>query len=179
MTRVMFTDPFSNVAHLQLLPGQSVVDLGAGSGFYTIAAAKAVGAKGKVYAVDVQKELLSRVKADAAKEHIYNVEVIWGDFEHVGGTHIPDNSVDAAIISNVFFQIADREHFLEEVRRILRVGGRVLVIDWSDSYSGMGPASQYLVKEETLKALFAGHGFTFERSIPAGDSHYGFVCRKQ
>lgn len=175
----MFTDPFLNVTHLQLLPGQSVADLGAGSGFYTIAAAKAVGAKGRVYAVDVQKELLSRVKAEAAKEHLYNVDVIWGDLEHVGGTHIPDNGVDAAIVSNVFFQITDRRHFLEEVRRILRPGGRVLVIDWSDSYSGMGPAPQYVVQEDVVKTLFAEQGFIFERSIPAGDSHYGFVCRKQ
>lgn len=173
----MFTDPEKNISQFQLLPGQKVADLGAGSGFYTLAAARAVGDKGKVYAVDVQKEILSRVKSDAAKANISNVDVIWGDFESLGGTHIHDHFVDAAIVSNILFQITDKVTFMNELRRILHPGGRVLVIDWSKSYSGMGPSADMIISKEAAVTLFVQNGFSVERNISAGASHYGFIAK--
>ena len=67
-----------------------VADLGAGSGHYTLAAAKKVGESGRVYAIEVQKDLLTRIKNLAQTEHINNVEVIWGDVENRGGTKLKD-----------------------------------------------------------------------------------------
>lgn len=173
----MFTDPEQNISQFQLLPGQKVADLGAGSGFYTLAAARAVGEKGRVYAVDVQKEILSRVKNDAAKAAISNIDVIWGDLESIGGTHIHDQIVDAAIVSNILFQITDRTTFMNELKRILHPGGRALVVDWSESYSGMGPPADLLFSKEDAIKLFEQNGFSIERAIPAGASHYGFIAK--
>jgi SAM-dependent methyltransferase len=61
--------------------GMEIADLGAGSGFYTIAAAKALISTGRVYAVDAQKDLLTKIKNNAVSQGLYNVEVIWGDIE--------------------------------------------------------------------------------------------------
>lgn len=173
----MFTDPEQNIAQFQLLPGQKVADLGAGSGFYALAAAKAVGEKGRVYAVDVQKEILARVKNDAAKAQLFNVDVIWGDLESIGGTHIHDGIIDAAIVSNILFQLTDRTTFMNELRRILRPNGRVLVVDWSESYGGMGPSKEMTISENDAKMLFEQNGFLVDRAIPAGASHYGFIAK--
>lgn len=174
----MFADPENNIKQFKLGEGMIVADLGSGSGFYTLAAARAVGGNGKVYAVDVQKELLSRVKNDAIKEHLSNVEVIWGNIEKIGGTKLSEQSVDAVIVSNTLFQLQDKKTFAEEVRRILKPEGKILVIDWSESFGGLGPDPMHIVSADSVKNLFEQAGFTTEESIPAGANHYGIIFRK-
>jgi precorrin-6B methylase 2 len=68
--------------------GMKVVDLGAGSGFYTIEAAKLVRSGGRVYAVDVQQDLLAKLKNSAALAGLRNIEVVWGNIEKIGGTKL-------------------------------------------------------------------------------------------
>ena len=63
-----------------------MVDLGAGSGFYTFESAKRVGGSGRVYAVDVQKDLLERLHSVGANQGLRNIEIIWGNAEKIGGT---------------------------------------------------------------------------------------------
>lgn len=135
----MFSDPKKNIEAFSLIPGMTIADLGAGSGAYCEPVAIAVGDKGKVYAVDVQKDLLAKIKNDANKNHILNIEVIWGDIEKVGGTKLRDGCVDGVIASNILFQLTNKEGFRAEVRRILKPGGRLFVIDWTDSFGGLGP----------------------------------------
>lgn len=173
----MFTDPKSNIDQFGILPGQIVADLGSGSGFYAVECARAVGDKGHVYAVDIQQESLSRSRVLANRESLYNIDVIWGDLERLGGSHIPNGAVDAAVISNVLFQIQDKKGFMSELRRILKPHSRVLVIDWSDEFGAGGPPAQLLLPEASARTLFDGEGFIFEKEIHAGSSHYGFIYR--
>ena len=156
-----------------------VADLGAGSAAYTLATAKQVGNSGRVYAVEVQKELISNIKNSAIKQGLSNVEVIWGDIESLGGTKIQDQSLDAVIVSNVLFQAEDKKGLVEEVKRILKPKGRVLVVDWKESYRGMGPHPDHIMSEQSAKKLFEDGGFTSDRSISAGDHHYGFIVIKE
>src|SRR5438445_12929794 len=101
----MFSEPASNLAKLGLNDGMKVVDLGAGSGFYTLEAARRVGANGSVYAVDVQRDLLDRIRTTGATEGLRNIEVVWGNAEKIGGTKLREGIADRAIASNVLFQI--------------------------------------------------------------------------
>src|SRR3989344_9329532 len=98
-----FTDPEKIVAELHLREGMSVADFGAGTGHHAIEAGKRVGEKGRVYAIEVQKDLLSNIKTAAKEAKLANIEVIWGDIETPHGTKIADNSIDAVAITNVFF----------------------------------------------------------------------------
>ncbi|TSC99097.1 MAG: type 11 methyltransferase [Parcubacteria group bacterium Greene0714_4] len=172
-----FTEPQSNIDQFMIPEGARVADLGAGSGMYTIAAARAVGDTGRVLSVEVQKELLVRLQTAAKGEGLSNIDVIWGDIEKLGGTKIRDMSIDAAIVSNVLFQIEDRRDFMTELKRILKPRGKVLVVDWSGSYGGMGPTPEQVVSEQDVKTLFDKHDMVFERSINAGDNHYGLIFR--
>lgn len=174
-----FLDPQNNIQQFELGEGMIVADLGAGSGFYTIASARAVGSEGRVYAVDVQKDFLDRIKTSANVENLFNIEVIWGDIEKIGGTKLAEMSVDAVIISNTLFQVEDKDNFLTEVNRILRPKGKVLVIDWSDSFSGMGPHPESVITEAQAEELFKNKGFQVEKQISAGDNHYGIIFRKK
>lgn len=155
-----------------------VADFGAGSGAYALAAARAVGPDGKVYAIDVKKEVLARLKKEATERRLYNVEVLRGDVGKLGGSGLRDGAVDAVIISNILFQIEDKQVFAREVGRVLKKGGKVLIVDWSQSFGGIGPEAGAVFREDAARELFTGAGFSFERSIDAGAYHYGLVFKK-
>ena len=174
----MFSDPKKNLEQFKLEEGKFVADLGSGAGFYTIPAAKIVGHLGRVYAVDVLKDMLQKIKNHAQSAHIHNIETLWGNVEKLGGTRLADSSVDAVLICNSLFMIEDKNTFLLEVKRILRTAGRILLIDWKESFGGMGPQREHVISKEMARTLFEQAGFVFEREIEAGAHHYGFILRR-
>ena len=133
---------------------------------------------GQVYAIDIQKELLDRVKKEGRKTGLSNIEIIWGNIEKIGGSKLSENSVDAVIASNVLFQITNKDSFLKEIKRILNSNGRVLFIDWSDSFNGLGPPQSNIITKIQAKEIFEQKGFIFEKDIDAGPHHYGIILRK-
>jgi len=174
----MFADPQKNIDQLGLAIGAQVADMGSGSGFYTLAAARAVTGSGRVYSIDIQKDLLSRIKVAADKEKLFNIEIIWGDVEKIGGTRLGDASVDAIIISNLLFQITNKDIFIKEAKRILKKRGKALVVDWMSSFGGIGPKPDEVVTEKKATELFAAEGFAVEKNFSAGEHHYGIVFRR-
>ncbi len=175
----MFSDPVKIISQLEIHDTMSVADLGAGSGAYTFAIAERLKNKeGKVYALEVQKDLVGRIKTEASTRHLTNIEILWADIEQPGGTKLRDQSIDLAIVANVLFQVEDKIGFIEEVRRIIKPGARVLVVDWTDSHSNMGPHKEMVVTEQNAKELFMKKGFVFEKNILAGSHHYGLVFTK-
>ena len=112
------------------------------------------------------------------EEHLNNVEYIWGDIEKIGGTKLKDSILDAVVVSNVLFQIEDKNKFLEEIKRILKPGGRVFLIDWSDSSFVVSPNISKIISENNAREMFEDKGFIWERSIDAGKHHYGIIFTK-
>ena len=170
----MFSDPVKNLKALGLRESDIVADLGAGTGHYTIYAGKLVPS-GKVYAVEVQKDFVATINHKVKEAHLSNVECFWGNVEKIGGTKIKDGIVDVAIASNILFQVEDKDLFIEETKRILRSGGRVLLIDWADA-SGLGLLVP--VPKNKARELFEKKGFVFERDVDAGAHHYGMIMSK-
>jgi SAM-dependent methyltransferase len=82
---------------------QKIADIGAGSGYYVTEIAKALMSSGTVYAIDINKELLEKIKNKTKHENLSNVEVIWGDFELENGTKLKTSSIDMVFACNVFF----------------------------------------------------------------------------
>jgi ubiquinone/menaquinone biosynthesis C-methylase UbiE len=176
-SNTMFSDPQKNISMLGITDGMKVVDLGAGSGFYTIEAAKKVGPHGRVYAIDVEQNLLPNIKKAAGLGGLNNIEIIWGNIEKIGGTKLRESTADRVIISNTLFQIAsvDRDNLALEVKRILKSGGKLLVVDWE----GGSPLSPKTVIPKTLaEGLFQKIGFVTEKTFDAGDHHYGIILKK-
>jgi len=173
----MFADPVKNLRSFGLEGNNVVADLGAGTGFYAVAAGKMVP-HGKVYAVEVQKDFLTKIKHKVADARLGNVEIIWGDVEKRGGTKIRDRVVDAVIASNILFQVAHKDAFLEEIKRILKPEGRVLLVDWSDR-SSLVHLGDTLILKDKAREMFEEKGFKWERDIDAGEHHYGMILRKK
>lgn len=154
-----------------------VADLGAGAGFYTFAAARKVGNAGFVYAIEVQRVLVDKIKSNAMAEGLHNVEAIWANAEKIGGTKLREGVADRVIVSNVLFQVEDkdRDNFCLEVKRITKPGGKILIVDWSE-VSVLGPKT--VVPKSTVRSLFEKVGFTYEKDFDAGDHHYGIVFKR-
>ena len=174
----MFSAPEKNVEQLELQANQIVADFGAGSGAYTIAAAKILNGTGKVYAIDVQQDLLTRLENTCKEQHLGNVAYIWGNLEKLGGTKMRDASCDVVIVSNILFQAPDKKTIIEEARRILRQGGKLLIIDWTASFNSMGPTKEQVFPEQEARMLVESSNFSFDKAINAGNFHYGLLFRK-
>lgn len=170
----MFADPLKNLKAFDLREDNIVADLGAGTGYYSVAAGSLVP-KGKVYSVEIIKDFLTTIKNKVKEARLNNVEIIWGNVEKRGGTKIGDNIIDAVIASNILFQVEDREGFVEEIKRILKPHGKVLLIDWMES-SIMETTN--IIKKDTAREIFEKKGFVFDRDINAGAHHYGMILSK-
>ena len=124
------------------------------------------------------QELLTRIKSEALKMGLQNIDVIWGDIEEDKSSRILDASADVVIVSNVLFLIKKRGALLREIDRVLKRNGKMLVIDWKDSFGGLGPTNDDVVTEGEAKILFKKHNFILEREITAGAHHYGLVFKR-
>ncbi len=170
-----FSSPHENVLQLGLRDGMKVGDFGAGSGHYARAAAAVVGHDGRVYAIDVQEDVLKHLKLNTHAHHQSTIETLWGDIEKLGGTHLRDASLDAVILANTLFQVENRFGMLGELKRVLKSGGKLLVVDWAGSYGGIGPAPEKVMPERDAETFFITGGFHKVKSFRAGPHHYGIV----
>lgn len=175
----MFSDPEKNVPFFGLREGARVADFGAGSGAYSLAMAKRVGTTGMVYAVEVQQSLLERITSEARSAKVGNLKVVWGDVDKLGGSKLADQSVDLVLLANILFQSDAKYTMLLEAKRILRPGGKVVVIDWLGSFGNLGPTPERVVTAGEAKPILEQAGLKYLSEFPAGAHHYGLIFVKQ
>ncbi len=173
-----FSDPEKNIRYLKLEEGMRVADFGTGSGAYVAALAERVGNTGKVYAIDIQQELLRTLERNLREQEVKNVEFVWSDLDEPSGSKLQAGSQGAVVIANLLFQSENKLGLFREAWRVLKPSGVLLVVDWSDSFSNLGPVPEAVVTLTQAKSLLSEAGFTPEREFEAGDHHYGIVSRK-
>jgi len=172
-----FVIPEVVVSQFHLREGDKVGDFGAGSGFFLKLLSELVGPEGRVYACEIQKQLVEKLGDQAQMLGLQNAELLWCDLEQPNGSKIADGTLDAGIMVNTLFQFEEQAAAAVELRRTMRPGGKLMIIDWSETVSGLGPTPDSLVTMDDCKALFESHGFVFERDFPAGEHHYGLAFR--
>jgi SAM-dependent methyltransferase len=125
--------PEQVIESLKIEEGAHVADLGAGDGYFVFRLADAVGPRGRVYAVDVDEEIVEKLRARVAEEGYSNVEVILGEF---GDPKLPDARIDLVFLCNTYHHIDDRPDYFARLKMDLGPGGRVAVIDMRSDLSG-------------------------------------------
>jgi len=127
VNRDQWQQPEKVIAALTLRPGDQVADLGAGGGYFTFKLAKAVGPAGKVYAVDIDREMTDLIAQRAQKESAQNVETIVAQADN---PLLPTTGVDLILTVNTYHHIGERIVYLKNLQKYLRPGGRIAVIDF-------------------------------------------------
>ena len=90
-----------------------------------------------------------------------------------------ENSLDVVLLSSIFFQSEKKENILKEAVKILRPGGRLLFIEWKESFSGIGPDKNQIFNENEAIKMFKNFSMEMERRIDSGDYHYALLYRKK
>ncbi len=172
-----FSDPLKIIEQLNISDDAHVADFGCGTGIYSIAIAKKL-INGKVFAIDVQKDMIERLANIVKSENINNLRPVWGDIDENNGSRLRENSIDLVILVNTLFQITNKKKLFEEAFRVMKSGSEIMIVDWAESFGNIGPREDHIIGENTAKLLIEENGFVFEKDIEVGDHHYGFIARK-
>ncbi|MBI5562426.1 MAG: methyltransferase domain-containing protein [Deltaproteobacteria bacterium] len=153
--------------------GHVFADVGCGPGFFTLPAANIVGPNGRIYAIDTQPEMLDALKGRGLPACVTPVEC--------GEDRIPldDGIADLALAAYVLHETRDTVIFLKEVRRIIKKGGALLVIDWKKQQEEHGPPMEERITEAEAARLIKAAGFANAAVSSMNQSHYRIVAVKE
>jgi ubiquinone/menaquinone biosynthesis C-methylase UbiE len=157
--------PQQIVDSLGLKPGMTVVDLGAGTGYFLAYLAAAVGESGQVLALDPEPGMVQFLEKRASKEGLGNVRPRVIPYDD---PQLPDASVDRILIVDTWHHISDREAYSARLRQALKPGGEIYVVDFTKD-SPEGPPPEFRLPPEAVISDLAGGGLkaeTLELELP-------------
>lgn len=160
--------------HIELKRNMSAADFGCGSGEWALALAKILD-HGKVWAVDLLEEPLSAARSRTKIAGLQNIEFVKSDIEKLI-PRLPENALDLVLMTNLLFQVGDIGAVFGEAKRVLKPGGKVMVIDWKES-ARVGPAEK--LPPEKVREVAGRAGFELIGEFDAGNFHYGLIFEKQ
>lgn len=147
--RQRLLQPSKLLRSLGLHAGDALADIGCGPGFFTLPAAEIVGVRGLIYAADIQGDMLSTVKTRASEAKLNNIQVVKSNDTQVP---IPPASVDMVLLAFTLHEIDQRARFLHRVSRLLKPGGKLVVIEWEKQSDTPGPpANTRLTPDDVAK----------------------------
>jgi len=174
-------NPAELLDKLGISAGMRVADLGCGgAGYFTMQAAKMVTDEGLVYAVDIYKPALSAVYSKATTMGVNHVvHCIWSNLEVIGGAQkISNGSLDAAILVNIMSHTKMQLEVLMEAARMLKTGGRLMVVDWKSGGHAFGPKKDKVVDRNTIKRIATQADLAEFETFDAGTYHWGIIFAK-
>ena len=160
---------------LALAPGMTVADIGAGTGYYTWQLAKQLGPGGRVYAVDVQPEMIRMLDSQMAKRGVRNVVSVLGSETSV---KLPPSSVDLAIMVDVYHELAYPSEVLDSIVDALKPGGRVVFVEYRAEDPSVAIKPLHKMSERQVRREATAHGLKWERSIQSLPIQHAIVFRK-
>lgn len=172
-------NPQEILTKVQIIEGMKIADLGSGNlGYFAVPAAQMTGKTGQVYAVDILKPVLEAVRSRAKLAGLTNLTTVWADLEKVGSTKIPAASIDLSILVNMLFQNKKKKDIFQEAARILKKGGKLLVIDWKKIGIPFGPPVELRVEPTLVRDLAGQLGLSLVEETEFGDYFWGLIFVK-
>lgn len=154
--------------------GDVAVDIGAGTGFWTLPLTRLVGETGRVYAVDVEPIMLDELESMVREQALVNVEVVGSEELRIP---LPDRVADIGVAGFVLHEPGDRSAFVRETARLLRAGGSLLVVDWQKRPTEKGPPVEHRLAKEEAEDLLCNAGLDVEQMVAPNADVYILLGR--
>ncbi|MDA3839956.1 MAG: class I SAM-dependent methyltransferase [Patescibacteria group bacterium] len=162
-----------------LKEGMKVADLGCGThGYFIFKPSFIVGTTGSVYAVDVLKPVLDNINKTIKLENHKNITTIWSNLENYKATKIDSMILDFVFLVNVLHQSNKKVDILREAIRMLKKNAKIVIVDWVEGASVIGPEKDKKINKENLIIALQKLGLNLEEDFVAGKFHYGLIFKK-
>lgn len=169
--RKLWENPDQIIGLVKTKPIDVAADLGCGSGFFTLPLAKKVR---KVYAIDVQEEMLCILERKIRKQKIRNVELVLSEDDEIP---LENESVELLISVNTLHEFSDKTKMIREMQRLLKLEGKAVIVDFKKESRGFGPPVAIRVSKEEAIVLFERTNFSILKTVDL-PFHYGLVFSK-
>jgi SAM-dependent methyltransferase len=165
-------DPEVLWSRVGLARGETVVDIGAGTGYFAIPAARRVGPVGRVYAVDLSADLVELIRERAERESLPQLEPVLCTLSSIP---LPSKVADVVLLANVLHDVPDST--LSEAARLLKPTGRFINVDWAKRETPGGPPMEIRLDLDHAERRLAQHGLVPVERWSFGPWHYGITLR--
>jgi ubiquinone/menaquinone biosynthesis C-methylase UbiE len=172
--RRQWQDPEAILKKIGLAPGYTFMDIGCGSGFFTLPAARITGTKGKVYGLDSQSSSLDEIRKKAKAEGLKNIELKAATAEE---TIICHACADIVFLGIVLHDFQDPARVLMNARLMIKPRGILANLDWKKVDMNFGPPLSKRFDEAAASRLIEGAGFQIESTEDSGQYHYLITAR--
>lgn len=162
-----------------LRDGDCFLDIGSGEGYFSIAATRIVGNKGRVYALDSYKESIDKLREQIHQEKISNLEAIVADATR--GIPLSNDIVNVCLMANVMHGFAndkDLEGVMNEIARVMKIGGTLAVVDFKRIEGPPGPPISIRLTPDQIEGKLSKYSFRKTRVSDLGPYHYAVMFHK-
>ena len=175
---IKFIDPRAVIDSLEIVAGMSIGDFGCGTGYFAFPLAEKVGQAGIVYALDILKDKLEAIESEAKVLNLNNIIIKRANLEMVGGSKLEENNLDWVFLVNMLFQNKSKEIVIKEAKRVLKTGGKILIIEWGEKDSSFGPNGNLRISKEEISKLAVSCGLSVTKELAISDFHFGLILEK-
>lgn len=167
--------PEALISQMPIQKDHTLLDIGAGSGFFTISMAEHTS--GKVYALDPDKRMLSVIEEKAKEKGLNNIELIQ---DYLDGLSLQNNSIDFAMASLIFHEVSSLTEALTKVYEVLKTGGHLLCLEYEkDDKVIDGPPMAIRIGSDELERTLESIGFTAVKKTKINEAIYTILAAKK
>jgi len=174
--RRKWQDPEAILSSIGLKPGLIFIDIGCGSGYFALPAARMVSPHGKVYGLDLNADSITELKEQAIRNDLNNLHLNIGKAEE---STICEQCADIVFFGMALHDFQDPAKVLENARVMIKPAGRLVNLDWKKEPMEIGPPLEIRFYEQMAARLIRAAGFTIETIQNSGLYHYLIIAKPQ
>ena len=160
---------------LDLKPGMTVADIGAGIGYFSLRMAKRVGPTGKVIAEDIQPEMLSRLLRRSRKANVMNVKPVLGSETN---PNLPKGEVDLAIMVDVYHELSHPQEMLRAIRVALKPDGRLVLLEYRKEDPAIPILLEHKLSVKEAKSEVEAEGYVLDKVVGSLPRQHILIFKK-